>query len=90
MAVRKTQAGLDLKRWFKEGWKDEKGNPCGSSKNKKTKKCRPTKRVSSKTPVTWKGVGKRKKSVVAEKKRVGMGRRTSSIRKRKKSKKGKK
>ena len=83
MAVRKTQAGLNLKRWFKEKWKDEKGNPCGSRKNKNTKKCRPTKRVSSKTPVTWKGVGKRKASVVAEKKRVGMGKRTSALRKRK-------
>jgi hypothetical protein len=83
MAVRKTKAGLALKRWFKEEWKDEKGNPCGSKKNKNTKKCRPTKKVSSKTPVTWKGVGKRKSAVVAEKKRVGMGKRTSSIRKRK-------
>ena len=62
---------------------DEKGNVCGSSKNKKTKKCRPSKRVSKKTPVTWSGLGSRKAAVVAEKKRVGMGRRTSSIRKRK-------
>ena len=84
MAVRKTQAGLNLKRWFKEKWKDEKGNPCGSSKNKAIKKCRPTKRISSKTPVTWKGVGKRKAAVVAEKKAVGMGRRTRAIRKSKK------
>jgi len=84
VAVRKTQAGLNLKRWFKEKWKDEKGNPCGSSKNKAIKKCRPTKRISSKTPVTWKGVGKRKAAVVAEKKAVGMGRRTRAIRKSKK------
>ena len=41
-------------------------------------------KVSKKTPVTWKGVGKRKKAVVAEKRRVGMGKRTSSIRKRRK------
>ena len=81
MAVRKTQAGLNLKRWFKEKWKDEKGNPCGSSKNKAIKKCRPTKKVSSKTPVTWKGVGKRKAAVVAQKKAVGMGRKTKAIRK---------
>ena len=84
MAVRKTQAGLNLKRWFKEKWKDEKGNPCGSSKNKAIKKCRPTKRISSKTPVTWKGVGKRKAAVVAQKKAVGMGKRTKAIRKSKK------
>ena len=66
MAVRKTKSGLALKRWFKEKWKDEKGNPCGSSKNKGTKKCRPSKKVSKKTPVTWKGVGKRKAAVVAD------------------------
>ncbi len=89
MAVRKTKKGLALKRWFKEKWKDEKGNPCGSSKNKNTKKCRPTKRVSSKTPRTWGSLSKSQKAkAVAEKKRVGMGRRTSSIRKgKKKSKK---
>ena len=74
---------VGFKRWFKEKWTDEKGNPCGSSKNKGVKKCRPSRKVSKKTPVTWKGVGKRKAAVVAEKKRVGMGKRTSSIRKRK-------
>ena len=87
MAVRKTAKGAALKRWFKEKWTDEKGNVCGSSKNKKTKKCRPSKSVSKKTPVTWGGLGSRKASVVAEKKRVGMGRRTSAIRKRKTKKK---
>ena len=89
MAVRKTKAGANLKRWFKEKWKDEKGNPCGSSKNKKTKKCRPTKRISKETPRTWGSLSKSQKAkAVAEKKRVGMGRRTSSIRKgKKKSKK---
>ena len=89
MAVRKTKAGANLKRWFKEKWKDEKGNPCGSSKNKKTKKCRPTKRISKETPRTWGSLTKSQKAkAVAEKKKVGMGRRTSSIRKgKKKSKK---
>ena len=90
MAVRKTKAGANLKRWFKEKWKDEKGNPCGSSKNKKTKKCRPTKRVSSKTPRTWGSLSKSQKAkAVAEKKKVGMGRRTSSIKKGKKKTKKK-
>jgi hypothetical protein len=45
MAVRKTQKGANLKRWFKEKWTDEKGNPCGSAKRKGVKKCRPSKRV---------------------------------------------
>tara|TARA_Y100000592_G_scaffold87355_1_gene141802 strand:- start:214 stop:471 length:258 start_codon:yes stop_codon:yes gene_type:complete len=80
MAVRKTQAGLNLKRWFKEKWTDEKGNPCGSSKNKNTKKCRPSKKISSKTPRTWSSLSASQKSkIVREKKRVGMGNRTSSI-----------
>jgi hypothetical protein len=83
MGVRKTKKGAALRRWFKEDWKDEKGNPCGSSKNKKTKKCRPTKKVSSKTPRTWASLSpSQRRRAIAEKKRVGMGRRTSSIRKR--------
>ena len=90
MAVRKTAKGAALKRWFKEKWTDEKGNPCGSSKNKKTKKCRPSKRVSKKTPRTWGSMSKsQKRKAVAEKKRVGMGRRTTAIRKSRKTKKKK-
>lgn len=82
MAVRKTAKGAALKRWFKEKWKDQNGNPCGGGKKKggkKTrgiKKCRPSKKISRKTPKTWKQVGKRKKALVAEKRKVGMGRRT--------------
>ena len=88
MAVRKTKKGAALKRWFKEKWTDEKGNVCGSSKNKKTKKCRPSKKVSKKTPKTWGSMSKSQKAkAVAEKKRVGMGKRTSAIRKRKAKKK---
>jgi hypothetical protein len=74
MAVRKTKRGLALKRWFSEKWTDQDGNPCGSPKGDKVKKCRPSKRVSKKTPKTWRQVDKKK--VVAEKKRVGMGKRT--------------
>lgn len=80
MAVRKTKAGANLKRWFKEKWTDQDGNPCGSPKGDKVKKCRPSKRIDRKTPVTWKELGSRKAKVVSEKKRVGMGRRTKSIR----------
>ena len=80
MAVRKTKAGASLKRWFKEDWKDEKGNVCGSTKNKKTKKCRPSKRINSKTPKTWKEMSPAEKArAVAEKKEVGMGQKTSSL-----------
>lgn len=55
MAVRKTKAGASLKRWFKEEWKDVRtGKPCGRRKGEKrgTPYCRPSKRVSSKTPKT--------------------------------------
>jgi len=88
VAVRKTKKGAALKRWFKEKWTDEKGNACGYSKSKKTKKCRPSKRVSKKTPRTWGSMSKSQKAkAVAEKKKVGMGKRTSAIRKRKTKKK---
>ena len=54
MAVRKTKKGADLKRWFKEDWRDTRtGKECGSS-GKGKPYCRPSKRVSSKTPKTTK------------------------------------
>lgn len=77
--VRKTEKGAALRRWFKEEWKDEKGNVCGSSKNKNTKVCRPSKKVSSKSPKTWSNMTESEKSkVVRAKKKVGMGKRRSS------------
>ena len=88
MAYKKSKKGANIRRWLKEKWKDEKGNPCGSDKNKKTKKCRPSKKISKKTPRTWGSLSKSQKAkAVAEKKKVGMGRRTSSIKKRKTKKK---
>ena len=79
MATRKTRKGAQLRRWFKEKWTDEKGNPCGSRKNRKVKACRPSKRVSSKSPKPWSEMTKGEKSkVVRAKKKVGMGRRRSS------------
>ena len=74
-----------LKRWFDEKWTDEKGNVCGSNKNNNTKKCRPSKRVTDKTPVTWNEMStSQKRKAVAEKKEVGMGRKASPIRKKSK------
>lgn len=75
--VRKSEKGTSLKRWEKEKWVDTRtGKPCGAGGSNEY--CRPTKKVSSKTPKT-KGemsssqLAKKK----AEKKRVGMGRRIS-------------
>ena len=78
-AIRKTEEGASLKRWFEEKWTDEKGNECGSSKNKNTKACRPSKRVNSDSPKSWSEMTKLEKTkVVSAKKKVGMGNRRSS------------
>jgi hypothetical protein len=75
MAVRKTEKGTSLKRWFKEDWKDVRtGKACGrkEGESRGTPYCRPSKRVSSKTPKTsgeMSAAEKRKK--VAEKKKLG-------------------
>jgi hypothetical protein len=75
MAVRKTQKGLDLKRWFKEEWVDVRsGKPCGRQKGEKrgTPYCRPSKRVSGRTPVTASEMSEsQKRSRIAEKKKLG-------------------
>ena len=77
--VMKTEKGASLKRWFAEDWKDEKGNECGSSKNKNTKVCRPSKRVNNKSPKPWSSMSAAEKAkVVSAKKKVGMGKRRSS------------
>jgi len=75
MAVRKTEKGAALKRWFKEDWKDVRtGKACGRKQGEKrgTPYCRPTKRVSSKTPKTSGEMSSaEKRSKIAQKKRVG-------------------
>ncbi len=75
MAVRKTKKGAALKRWFKEDWVDVKtGKPCGRKKGEKrgTPYCRPSKRVSSKTPKTSKEMTKsEKRSKIHEKNKLG-------------------
>ena len=90
--VRKTKAGSNLKRWFKEEWVDVRtGKPCGRKKGEKrgTPYCRPKKRVSSKTPKTASELStSEKKSRIAQKKRIGQPagkpRRVKAVRRRKK------
>ena len=49
-SVRKTKAGTSLKRWGKEKWKDTKtGKACGHP-GKGREYCRPSHKVSSRTP----------------------------------------
>ena len=75
MAVRKTKKGAQLKRWFKEKWIDVRtGKPCGRRKGEKrgTPYCRPTKRISSKTPKTASEMSaSEKRKRIAQKKRLG-------------------
>ena len=75
MAVRKTAKGAALRRWFKEDWKDVRsGKPCGRQKGEKrgTPYCRPSKRVSSKTPATSSEISEsEKRTRIAQKKRIG-------------------
>jgi hypothetical protein len=75
MAVRKTKKGAALKRWFKEEWKDVRtGKACGRRKGEKrgTPYCRPTKRVSKKTPKTaGEMTTAEKRSRISQKKRIG-------------------
>lgn len=77
--VKKTEKGTSLKRWEKEKWVDTKsGKACGSGG--KNEYCRPSKRVSSKTPVTKTEMSSSellKKKI--EKSKVGMGNRVKSI-----------
>lgn len=48
--VRKGKAGSNLKRWGREKWVNTRtGRPCGNARDK-GEYCRPSKRVSSKTP----------------------------------------
>lgn len=81
--VRKTEAGTSLKRWQDEKWVDTRtGKPCGGGGSNEY--CRPSKRVSSKTPVTKSELSPSKLAAKkAEKARVGMGNRVSNINKKK-------
>jgi hypothetical protein len=78
-SVKKTKAGADLKRWGKERWVDTKsGKACGAGGSNEY--CRPSKRVSSKTPVTKSEMSPSKLSAKkAEKSRVGMGARVTNV-----------
>jgi hypothetical protein len=79
--VNKTEKGTSLKRWEKEKWVDTKtGKACGSGGNNEY--CRPTKRVSNKTPKTKSEMSSSELSKKkAEKSRVGMGNRVKNLKK---------
>ena len=71
--VRKSSVGSSLKRWTKEKWKDTKtGKPCGHS-GPGVEYCRPSKKVSKKTPKM--PSGKHLKSLQRGKTRTGRAKR---------------
>ena len=92
MAVRKTKEGANLKRWFQEKWVDVRtGKACGRKKGegRGTPYCRPSKRVSSKTPKTSGEMSAAEKAKkIREKKSLGQPagkpRRVKSLRRKKK------
>ena len=74
--IRKGKKGSDIKRWASEEWKNTKtGEPCGGSKKGKGY-CRPTKKVSSKTPKTKSEM--KPSQVKANQKRKSQGKRAKS------------
>ena len=79
--VKKTEKGTSLKRWEKEKWIDTKtGKACGDGGNNEY--CRPTKRVSNKTPKTKSEMSSSELSKKkAEKSKVGMGNRVKNLKK---------
>lgn len=75
--VRHGQAGSNLKRWQNEKWKTTHNKPCGA-KSEHGGYCRPTHKVSNKTPKLKKSLSKSQlKSKQAEKRKVGPGHRVS-------------
>jgi hypothetical protein len=70
--VRKTKAGASLKRWQKEKWIDTRtGKPCGYASRSKPY-CRPSKRVSKKTPKTTRQVSAATKRAQQRRKAAGL------------------
>jgi len=81
MAVRKTKAGLRLKRWFKEDWRTPRGK---KDYRGGENTFRPTKRITKDTPSTWSELSK------GEKRRAKMEKDTKGRVSRYKKKKGSK
>ena len=89
---------MSLRRWFQEKWVDTKtGKPCGRQKGEKRKgypACRPSRRVSSKTPKTTGEMSKGEKArfnrTKTSSKRIGYNhsRRKKTVRSSRKKKQG--
>lgn len=66
--VRKSKAGANLKRWAAEKWKDTRtGQTCGHP-GPGAEYCRPTKKVSKKTPTRHPSAAQQKSNVARKNK----------------------
>lgn len=65
---RKKKLHEDLRRWFKEKWTAQDGSECGDYKGRGRVKCRPSRRVSDKSPQTWGEMSKEEKKKAVRKK----------------------
>ena len=84
--VRKTEAGSNLKRWQREKWTDTRtGKPCGA-KTRGSQYCRPSRKVSSKTPRTKSELSKAQVKAGQAAKSAGRKAPDRPIRRRRKSK----
>lgn len=79
--VRKGAKGKSLKRWQKEKWVDTRtGKACGVRSEKAAKQyCRPSKRVSKKTPKTTREISSKTKR--AQERRKSSGQRAKTLKK---------
>lgn len=77
---KKPSADSGLRRWIRERWTAQDGSACGSYKGKGKVKCRPSTRVTSKTPQTWGEMSpkEKKKAVRLKQKADRMGKQFSS------------
>ena len=84
--MRKTEAGSNLKRWQREKWVDTRtGKPCGA-KTRGSQYCRPSRKVSSKTPRTKSELSKAQVKAGQAAKSAGRKAPDRPIRRRRKSK----
>lgn len=73
--VRHSERGNNLRRWQRESWKTTDNKPCGSGG---VQYCRPTKKVTKKTPKLKSSLSKSQQTrKLNEKKQTGMGHRVS-------------
>jgi hypothetical protein len=79
---KKPSSDTGLGRWFREKWTAQSGEKCGSYTGKGKVKCRPSSRVTSKTPQTWGEMSdtEKRKAVRLKQKAHRMGKQFSSHR----------